>query len=163
MANHTLLFVDDEPWLTESMRITLEARGFRCEVKREATAAWHFLLTNPVSVLITDIMMPAGDSFANVDSAEAGYVFIERVRQKFPKMSIVCLSVIGDQSKIQALKKKGIQYLRKGETPLKTAVRLVESKATGLYRSERKEYCSLRTMHFLLADCRSFSLITAIP
>jgi DNA-binding response OmpR family regulator len=77
MANQTLLFVDDEPWLTEPMRITLEARGFRCEVKREATAAWQYLLNNPVSVLITDIMMPAGDAFANVDSAEAGYVFIE--------------------------------------------------------------------------------------
>src|SRR4029077_9659464 len=118
------------------MRITLEAHGFRCEVKREATAAWQYLLSNAVSVLITDIMMPAGEAFANVDSAEAGYAFIEKVRRKFPRMSIVCLSVIGDQSKIQELKKKGVQYLRKGETPLKTAVRLVESKATGLYRSE---------------------------
>ena len=136
MANQTLLFVDDEPWFTEPMRMTLEARGFHCEVKREATAAWQYLLNNPVSVLITDIMMPAGDAFANVDSAEAGYVFIEKVRQKFPKTNIVCLSVIGDQSKIRALKNKGVQYLRKGETPLKTAVRLVESKATGLYRSE---------------------------
>jgi DNA-binding NarL/FixJ family response regulator len=127
MAGHTLLFVDDEPWLTEPMRITLEARGFHCEVKREATTAWQYLLSNPVSVLITDIMMPAGDAFANVDSAEAGYVFVEKVRQKFPKTSIVCLSVIGDQSKIQAVKKKGVQYLRWGRRGTGRKVEIIPS------------------------------------
>jgi DNA-binding NarL/FixJ family response regulator len=131
----TILFVDDEPWFTEPMRMTLEARGFHCEVKREATSAWRYLISNPVSALITDIMMPAGEEFEDVDSSETGYVFVDKVRQKFPRLSIICLSVIGDQNKIRALKKKGVLYLRKGETSLKTAVRLVESKATGLYRS----------------------------
>jgi DNA-binding NarL/FixJ family response regulator len=135
MERSSILFVDDEPWFTEPMRMTLEARGFICEVRREATSAWLYLVSHPVSALVTDIMMPAGEEFENVDSSETGYVFIDRVRQKFPRLSIICLSVIGDQKKINALKRKGVQYLRKGETPLNAAVRLVESKATGLYRS----------------------------
>ena len=126
-----ILFVDDEPWLSEALRISMECRGFDCISKTNASAAWQILEKGNVDVVVTDIMMPGGDLFDEVNSEETGFEFIRRIRQRWPRQSIICLSVIADTSKIEALKKKSILYLRKGETPLATAIKLIESKATG--------------------------------
>jgi CheY-like chemotaxis protein len=91
----------------------------------------EYLDSHPVDVIVTDVMMPAGDLFPNVDSSEAGFHFVRRVRQRWPRMSLICLSVIADSERIDELKRQNILYLRKGETPLSTALRLIESKATG--------------------------------
>jgi DNA-binding NarL/FixJ family response regulator len=95
------------------------------------TEGWRYLERNTVHVLVTDIMMPAGEAFPGVDSSSAGFYFVRKVRETFPKVAIICLSVIADVEKIEELKRKNILYLRKGETPLETARQLVESKATG--------------------------------
>lgn len=129
---HTILFVDDEPTLTEPLRLLLEAKGFNCVSRTNMSSAMEFLRGNRVSVLVTDIMMPSGDQFPGIDSSETGFHFVFKVRDEFPDVAIICLSVIGDQSKIEKLKKRGTLYLRKGETPLDTAARLIESKATGV-------------------------------
>ena len=126
-----ILFVDDEPWLSEALRISMECRGFDCISKTNASAAWQILEKSNIDVVVTDIMMPGGDLFDEVNSEETGFEFIRRIRQRWPRQSIICLSVIADTSKIKALKKKDILYLRKGETPLATAIKLIESKATG--------------------------------
>jgi len=112
----------------------LEAKGFRCETMRDMSSAIHFLTTQKAAVLVSDIMMPSGDAFPGIDSSEAGYHLVRRVRRDFPDVAVICLSVIGDQKKIQQLKLQGVLYLRKGETPLNTAARLIESKATGISR-----------------------------
>ena len=129
----TILFVDDEPSSTYALRLLVEAKGFRCESVTNMTAAIEYLRKNKVSVLVSDIMMPSGDAFSEIDSSETGLHLVAKVRREFPDVSVICLSVIGDQSKIQKLKKQGVLYLRKGETPLDTAARLIESKATGSY------------------------------
>jgi len=129
----TILFVDDEPSSTFPLRLLVEARGFRCESVTNMTAAIEYLRNNKVSVLVSDIMMPSGDAFPEIDSFETGFHLVAKVRHEFPDVAIICLSVRGDQSKIQKLKKQGVLYLRKGETPLDTAAHLIESKATGTY------------------------------
>ncbi len=92
----------------------------------------QYLDEHEVSVLVSDIMMPSGEDFPGIDSSETGFHFVSMVRDEFPDVRIVCLSAIGDQSKIQKLKRQGALYLRKGETPLATAASLIESKATGV-------------------------------
>jgi len=129
----TILFVDDEPSSTEALRMLLEAKGFRCVSLSDMTSALEFLGKEQVSVLVTDIMMPSGEKFPGIDSSETGFYFVAKVRNQFPDVGIICLSVIGDQSKILKLKKHGVLYLRKGETPLDNAARLIESKATGVF------------------------------
>jgi DNA-binding response OmpR family regulator len=131
-VEHTILFVDDEPWLSEALRLSLEARGFVCISKRNMTDAWAVLEKQRIDVVVTDIMMPAGDGFPSVDSSSAGFHLVRRIRQQWPKMAIICLSVIADIEKIEELKRQNILYLRKGETPLETAVKLIQSKATGI-------------------------------
>jgi DNA-binding response OmpR family regulator len=131
-----ILFVDDEPWLSQPLRMTLEAHGYACVSCSNMTEGLEYLENNKVAVLVTDIMMPAGSRFPTVDSQTTGFKFVELVRQKYSDMSIVCLSVIGDQDKIEWLKNRNAIYLRKGETPLATAVKMIISKATGLYSAE---------------------------
>lgn len=128
----TILFVDDEPASIQVLRMLLEARDYECVCRRDMTSALNYLRSNKVSVLVSDIMMPTGPDFPEIDSSEAGFHLVSMVRKEFPLLGIICLSVIGDQGKINALKRKKVLYLRKGETPLDTAVRLIESKATGV-------------------------------
>ena len=127
----TILFVDDEPWLSQPLLLSLEAKGFLCVSKSNMTDGLDYMARNSVDLLVTDVMMPAGDSFPNIDSSTTGFHFMRKVRQQSPRMPIICLSVIGDVEKIEELKRQNILYLRKGETPLETAVRLIESKVTG--------------------------------
>ena len=129
---HTILFVDDEPTSTEALRLLLEAKGFDCVSRTDMSEAMEFIREWEVSVLVSDIMMPSGDAFPEIDSSETGFHFVSMVRNEFPEIRIICLSVIGDQTKIEKLKKQGVLYLRKGETPLSTAAQLIESKATGV-------------------------------
>lgn len=130
--NHTILFVDDEPMLADALIAKLESKGFNCIALNNMTDGLNYIKNHNVSLLVTDIMMPAGKDFPNIDSSETGFHFVEKIRKEFPEISIICLSVIGNQKKINELKNKGILYLRKGETPLSTAANLIESKVTGV-------------------------------
>lgn len=131
-GNPKILLVDDEPNLSsEPLAFTLESRDFDCVIARDMSEAVTALEQNEISVLVTDIMMSPGNRFGRIDSAEAGFHLIDYVRKNWPRLPIVCLSVIGDQAKIKRLTDRGIRYLRKGETPLSTAVAVITAVATG--------------------------------
>jgi DNA-binding NarL/FixJ family response regulator len=131
-ANRKVLLVDDEPSLSsEPLAFSLESRDFDCIIATDMSSAVTALEQNEISVVVTDIMMPPGNRFQKINSAEAGFHFIEYVNRNWPRLPIVCLSVIGDQAKIKRLTDRGIRYLRKGETPLSTAVEVVTAVATG--------------------------------
>lgn len=126
-----VLFVDDEPWFHESIRFALESKGFQCPFRTDMTSALEYLKTNQVSVVVTDIMMPAGKDFPKVDSQETGFFFVKKLRAEMPTMRIICLSVIGDDAKIRTLRRMRIDYLRKGEVPLSTVIQSIEREAEG--------------------------------
>lgn len=126
------LFVDDEPFLQQALFAVLEADGISCVSTSNISEAMAYLEKyDDVSIIITDIMMPPGESYKEIDSSIAGFCLVDEVIKKYPKIPIICLSVIGDQGKIAKLKKKGVLYLRKGETPLDTAIDLIKSKIRG--------------------------------
>ena len=78
---HTILFADDEPNFTDALRAKLEALGFTCVITRDMTETLRFLSTGThVSVLVTDIMMPSGSDFPDIDSSEAGFHLVRKVR-----------------------------------------------------------------------------------
>lgn len=131
MNSYRVLFADDEPWLTEALRLSLESRGYECISTTSATEAMEYLEDNSVDVVVTDIMMPSGELFPDVDSSESGFHLVERIREYWRHLPVICLSVIADIEKINELKRQNVLYLRKGETPLSTVLKLIESKATG--------------------------------
>ncbi len=126
------LFVDDEPYLQQALFAVLDADGISCVSTSNVSEAMAYLEQNSeVSIIVTDIMMPPGERYEHVDSSGAGFFFVDEVLRTFPEIPIICLSVIGDQRKINQLKRKGVLYLRKGETPLDTAINLIKSKIRG--------------------------------
>lgn len=131
MKPRKILFVDDEPWGHESLRYSLESKGYDCVIATDMTSAIKMLQTDEISVVVTDIMMPGGPDYPKVDSQEAGFDFVEILRRNWPRIPVVCLSVIGDQIKIRGLKRQRVEYLRKGEVPLATAVSVIARAASG--------------------------------
>jgi CheY-like chemotaxis protein len=127
----TVLFVDDEPWFHESLRFTLESKGYECLSVTDMTSALDILNVREVSVVVTDIMMPAGKDFPNVESQETGFYFIKKLRAEWPQTAIVCLSVIGDEAKLRPLRSFRVDYLRKGEVTLATVIQTIERAAGG--------------------------------
>ncbi|HHT9112225.1 MAG: response regulator [Planctomycetes bacterium] len=127
-----ILFVDDEPWGTEALRLKLEGRGFICRTATDMSLAFRLLDQEKFEVIVTDIMMSAGPDFPNIESSRTGIEFIKMLKNKYQNMQIICLSVIGEQQTINDLKKRGVLYLRKGETSLDVASKLIESKAKGI-------------------------------
>src|SRR5215469_9627101 len=125
----TILFVDDEPWFHESLRFALEPKGYKCLFATDMTTAFEMLDTNEVAVVVTDIMMPAGAEFPQIDSQETGFHLIQKVRSERPQIAVVCLSVSGDEQKIRPLRAMRIDYLRKGEVPLATVVQTIQRAA----------------------------------
>lgn len=125
-----ILLVDDEPWFTEALTAALEARGMECITVTDMAAGVK-ALNDDISAVVTDVMMPPGQAFSHVDASESGFQLIEHVQQYWPRLPIVCLSVIADQAKIRFLAKRGVRYLRKGETPLSTAVEVITAVAEG--------------------------------
>lgn len=126
-----ILLVDDEPWLTQALLFSLEAAEFECVAATDVSEAMQIMRSRKVRALVTDIMMPGGADYPEIDSSDAGFHLIKLVRSAWRDVPIVCLSVIGDQKKINSLTRQGIRYLRKGETPLSTAVEVVTAVATG--------------------------------
>lgn len=129
IPNPKVLLVDDEP--SQPLALSLESRGFDCIIATDMSSAVTALEQNDIAALVTDIMMPPGKRFGRIDSSEAGIHLITYVKKNWPRLPIVCLSVIGDQVKIKLLTDRGVRYLRKGETPLSTAVEVVAAVATG--------------------------------
>jgi DNA-binding NarL/FixJ family response regulator len=100
-------------------------------VAKDMSSAVKLLEKASYKVVVTDIMMPSGPDFPGIDSSRTGIEFALLIENKYPDIYIICLSVIGDIQIINSLKRKGILYLRKGETSLETASNLIESKARG--------------------------------
>jgi CheY-like chemotaxis protein len=125
-----ILLVDDEP--VEALIATLESNGVECISVRDMTEAIKVLrVQEDVSAVVTDVMMPPGKLFSEVDANECGFHFIEHVQENWPRLPIICLSVIADQARIRFLARRRVRYLRKGEAPLSTAVDLIMAVAEG--------------------------------
>ena len=129
-----VLFADDELHFIEALLETAKAEGCEVLTCRNASDAIRIATTQPIDCLVIDIMMAPGADLPSVDPQKAGLAAIDAILLKNPKQPIICLSVISDQSVIHDLKRKNVLFLRKGETSLRKAWQVIESKITGIYR-----------------------------
>ena len=71
-----ILLVDDEPWLTESLSAALESREFHCITASDMSQGVEATLQkHEICALMTDVMMPPGLTFPNIEASEAGFSF----------------------------------------------------------------------------------------
>jgi len=128
-----ILFADDELHNIAALIEKAEAEGHEVLTCMSATEAVTLASDGDVDLVVMDIMMDPGPDFPSVSPHQAGLAAIDRILELNRDQKIVCLSVIGDQAIINALKRKRVLFLRKGETPFRTSWKTLMAKATGTY------------------------------
>lgn len=88
-----LLVADDDPGLRQSLKLALEAAGYRVRVAAHGGEAFSLQNENPADILITDIFMPENDGFEAID----------RFRKTFPETKIVAMSGDAKRAKLEYL------------------------------------------------------------
>jgi CheY-like chemotaxis protein len=77
-----ILVVDDERDTRESLRIILEAAGYRVRTARDGSEGLRLQQSDPADAVITDIFMPVAD----------GLETIREIRSRFPLTKIIAVS-----------------------------------------------------------------------
>ncbi len=101
----TILLVDDDPEISESMRLTLEATGYRVFSVRDGNAGLVLAEREKPDLIVLDMMMPK----------RSGFLVLEALRQteKCPTRIIMITANDGNRHKEYA-KKLGVDaYIRK--------------------------------------------------
>ena len=70
-ARHTVLVVDDEPFVRQSLQDMLEGEGLRVVAAADLKAAHKLLQSEPVDAVVTDLQMPQGGGMALLDEVDA--------------------------------------------------------------------------------------------
>jgi CheY-like chemotaxis protein len=78
----SILVVDDEPGIRELLCLMLEAAGHTVVAAEDGVQAPKVLASQPIQVVITDLLMPERD----------GLEFITEIRKKFPAIKIIAMS-----------------------------------------------------------------------
>jgi CheY-like chemotaxis protein len=135
----TILLVDDEQMFLEPLEDALVHEGHRVLKARDVSTALEILEQHHVDLASIDIMLSPGAKLeGKVTSQQAGVYLCERIAREYPHVNAFCLSVVNDPETIRRIKRLGIPFLRKGETPLRTVLNLMRSRLTGIaYSTER--------------------------
>ncbi|HKE02284.1 MAG TPA: sigma-54 dependent transcriptional regulator [Planctomycetota bacterium] len=104
----SLLLVDDEAYVLESLRRLLEADGFECATAPDAEAAMRVLRSRPVDVVVTDLSLPGED----------GIALLRRSRELEPDRPVIVLTGVGTvASAVAAMKEGALDFLTKPVDP----------------------------------------------
>jgi CheY-like chemotaxis protein len=135
VAQKTLLLVDDEQGFLSALADALEFEGYRVLKATTAEEALRILRERgkEISLATIDIMLDPGPSLEKeTTSHQAGIMLCERITKLYPTVEVLCLSVVNDTDIIRKIEGFGVRFLRKGETPLRTVLNMIESRLTGI-------------------------------
>ena len=115
----TVLIVDDNPMLGQSLSNYLEASGHRCAYLQDSTLAIDWLDRNPCDTVIADMRMPEID----------GLALTKLIRAKHPSLPILISTSLGrEDGLVQAALKAGANgYLSKVSGPKLLLTTLLET------------------------------------
>ena len=88
-----ILIADDNAALRQSLKLLLEAAGYRVRLAADGDEAFALQRERPADILITDIFMPQADGFEAID----------RFRNAFPATKIVAISGDAARAKLEYL------------------------------------------------------------
>ena len=132
MSNESILIVDDEKGFVEALEDALIFEGYKVFTARTGTDALNVLKDKHIDLVTVDIMMPQGKSLeSTVESHSTGIYLCETIKENYPKIYILCISVVTDPDTIRKIRRLNIDFLKKGEIPLRTLLQRIESKLTG--------------------------------
>ncbi len=98
-----ILFVDDEKREVESYVRELQLSGFHVCFQNDVDSALRYFRENAenISILVLDLMMPAGSAFAKEDTdmgLRTGVRFYDSVRARAPDLPVIVLTNVSDES-----------------------------------------------------------------
>jgi len=128
----TVLIVDDEKGYAEGLQDALDYEGFRVLTATTAEEALRILKNERVDLATVDIMMPPGRSLkSKAPSYMTGVILCRTIKKYYPNTHMICISVVTDRDTIKAIQSQNIQFLRKGEVPLRTVLDIINTKLYG--------------------------------
>ncbi len=133
MTQRTVLLVDDEQPFLEGLEDALVFEKHRVLKARDVSTALDILKREHIDLMTIDIMLSPGEGLeTTVSSQEAGVYLCEKVSREYPNVSAFCLSVVNDPQTIRRIRRLGIPFLRKGETPLRTVLSMINVRLAGI-------------------------------
>jgi DNA-binding response OmpR family regulator len=136
----TILLIDDEQGLLEALDDALSHEGYRVLKATTAERGLDILSRERVDLVTVDMMLPPGPGLEDrVSSQRTGLYICEQIVSKYPSVDVFCLSVVNDANLIKEVQKLGVRFLRKGETPLRTVLNMINSRMTGVAYSTDPE------------------------
>lgn len=146
MAQKTILLVDDEQGFIEAIQDGLSGFDYRVLKATNASDALNILKNNRIDLVSIDIMLPQGKGLESVipDSHTTGIYLISEIRKRFPAISVICLSVISDRDTVRQIESMGVNFMKKGEVPLRKVLAVINTKLTGLAYSTSKDFKKYR-------------------
>jgi len=104
----SVLIVDDEAYVRDSLSEILAADGWRTHTASGASEAVAFLAGRRVDVIVTDLRMPTGDGFALLEHARAGAA----------EIPIIVITGVGTVAEaVRAMKAGAHDFLQKPVDP----------------------------------------------
>ena len=110
----TILIVDDEPRMLEVLEVALQAAGYRTVTAADAGAAWRSLTTEPVALMVLDIMLPG----------TSGTELCRRVREHSDVPIVLLTALGGDSDRVQGLEAGADDYVTKPFSPRELVLRV---------------------------------------
>ncbi len=101
-SGETILVVDDEPTILDSMKMVLEFHGYQVLLACDGRDGLETYTGSPreISAVITDMMMPEMD----------GAAMIEALREKDPRVRIIGISGVVDNGAMTRARKLGVRH-----------------------------------------------------
>ncbi len=141
MTTKSILIIDDEKGFIEALEDALIYEGYQVFCANTGTNALDILRTKRIDLVTVDIMMPPGKSLeSTVDSHNTGIYLCHTIRKNYPQVYVICVSVVTDPEIIKTIRKLGVDFLKKGEVPLRTLLRRIKSKLTGFAYSTHPDF-----------------------
>lgn len=103
-SKETILIVDDERDIRAFLREVLEGKGYLCLEASDAEQALGYLETNPVDIVLLDIIM----------LGKSGFDLLLESRARYPDMAVIMASGISDiDTAIECVRQGAYDYLIK--------------------------------------------------
>ncbi len=98
---HAVLVVEDNDLVADTLHAVLERRGLKPTVSRGVQEAMDLIKSDPVDLVITDVMMPQWGSFqpklGESFSGCGGLELISEFRRRRPTTKIIAITAGGDR------------------------------------------------------------------
>jgi CheY-like chemotaxis protein len=139
VSQKTVLLIDDEQGLLEPLEDALIHQGHRVLKATTGEDALAVLAQEKIDLATVDVMLPPGPSLeSETRSQRTGLYLCQQIVRMYPNVDLFCLSVVNDPALIREIQSLGVRFLRKGETPLRTILSMIQSRLTGIaYSTER--------------------------